>query len=314
VGGSDPQRRAAGVWRLTALQHGHVTRQQLIELGYTRHAIRHRILTGRLHPVRPQVYAVGRPEATRAGELMAVVLSCGPSAVLSHGSAAELWGIRGEREREIHVTVPPGTDRRQQGIAMHRRSTLVPADIIRRENIPLTTPVRTLIDLATRITRNELEAAINEADKLDLVDPEGLRAALDERKGHRGVGILRRILDVRTFRLTDSELERRFLALARRAGLPTPLTQQRVNGFRVDFYWPHLGLVVETDGLRYHRTPAQQAKDHLRDQIHAAAGLSSLRYTHAQIRFEPERVQGTLTAVARRLSTASGDRSRQWAV
>jgi very-short-patch-repair endonuclease len=74
-----------------------------------------------------------------------------------------------------------------------------------------------------------------------------------------------------------------------------------VSGFRVDFHWPELGLVVETDGLRYHRTPAQQAKDRLRDQAHAAAGLVSLRFTRAQVRFEPDYVQATLAAVARRL-------------
>jgi very-short-patch-repair endonuclease len=101
--------------------------------------------------------------------------------------------------------------------------------------------------------------------------------------------------------MTDTELERRFLPIARRAGLPLPLTQVYVNGFRVDFYWPELGLVVETDGLRYHRTPAQQAEDSRRDQTHAAAGLVPLRFTRAQVRFEPGHVEEVLTAVARRL-------------
>ncbi len=101
--------------------------------------------------------------------------------------------------------------------------------------------------------------------------------------------------------LSDSEPERRFLPVARTAGLPKPLTRRLVNGFRVDFYWPDLGLVVETDGLRYHRTPAQQAKDRVRDQTHTAAGLTPLRFTHAQIAFEPARVAATLTAVGERL-------------
>ena len=307
MGGLDPQTRAATAWRLAAVQHGHVTYEQLIELGYTRHAIRHRTLTGRLHRVRPRIYAVGRPQVTRAGEWMAAVLSCGPGAGLSHETAAALWVIRVETERAIHVTLPSHVDRRQAGIVVHRRSMLADSDITERDHIRVTTPLRTLIDLATEIPRDELEAAINEADKLDLVNPESLRRALDERRGQRGVGVLRGVLDLRTFRLTDSELERRFLALARRAGLPTPLTQQRVNGFRVDFCWPGLRLVIETDGLRYHRTPARQAKDRLRDQAHAAAGLASLRFTHGQIRFEPERVESTLAAVAHRLSMAFGN-------
>ena len=142
----------------------------------------------------------------------------------------------------------------------------------------------------------------NEADKLDLTDPEALRAALDDVIARRpGVAALRRTLDRRTFALTDSELERRFLPVARRAGLPRPQTGRRLNGFRVDFYWPDLGLVVETDGLRYHRTPAQQARDRLRDQAHATAGLTTLRFTHAQIAHDGGHVRVTLDAVARRL-------------
>src|SRR5438874_498259 len=120
--------------------------------------------------------------------------------------------------------------------------------------------------------------------------------------GRRGIRTLREVLDKHTFRLTRSELERLFLAIVRTAGLPIPLTQQILNGFKVDFYWPELGLVVETDGLRYHRTPAAQARDRLRDQTHAAAGLTPLRFTHAQIRWEPGHVEWTLASVARPLS------------
>ena len=111
--------------------------------------------------------------------------------------------------------------------------------------------------------------------------------------------MLRELLDRRTFRLTDSELERLFLPIAREAGLSPPQTGVWLNGYEVDFYWPELGLVVETDGLRYHRTPAQQAKDRLRDQVHMAAGLRPLRFTHAQVAFEPHHVRTTLVAVAR---------------
>src|SRR5437764_13684152 len=162
-------------------------------------------------------------------------------------------------------------------------------------------PVRTMVDIAARLDRGQLEAAINEADKLDLVDPAALRSALVRFTGQRGVAALREILDRRTFTLTDSELERRFLSLVRAAGLPRPQTGCHLNGFKVDFHWPELGLVVETDGLRYHRTPAQQARDRLRDQVHVAAGLTPLRFTHAQIKFEPRHVERTLAAVARRL-------------
>ena len=139
---------------------------------------------------------------------------------------------------------------------------------------------------------------INEADKYNLTHPPQLREALAARAGEPGVARLRHILDRRTFRLTKEELERRFLPLAARAGLPTPLTGQWVNRFEVDFYWPDLGLVVETDGLRYHRTPAEQARDRLRDQTHTAAGLVPLRFTHEQVRYEPEYVARILAQTA----------------
>jgi very-short-patch-repair endonuclease len=109
-------------------------------------------------------------------------------------------------------------------------------------------------------------------------------------------------------RCTDSELERCFLPIARRAGLSLPETGAYVNGFKVDFNWPELGLVVETDGLRYHRTPAQQTRDRIRDQAHVAAGLTPLRFTRAQVRFEPGYVKATLSATARHLCLDQADR------
>jgi very-short-patch-repair endonuclease len=164
----------------------------------------------------------------------------------------------------------------------------------------VTSPARTSLDLATLLRREELEAAVNQADTLELIDPERLRTEVEARSGLDGVRALRTVLDRRTFRLSDSELERRFLRLVRRAGLPMPRTRERVNGFQVDFHWPELALVVETDGLRYHRTPSQQARDRQRDQAHIAAGLTPLRFTYAQVAFEPGRVAEVLWAVAER--------------
>jgi very-short-patch-repair endonuclease len=184
-------------------------------------------------------------------------------------------------------------------VRIHRCSSI---PLTHHRNIPVTTPACTLVDLAARLPTHSLERAIGEADKLGLIDPENLRSMLDELGRRPGVVALRRTLDRHTFVLTDSELERRFVPIAARAGLSRPRTGTRVNGYRVDFHWPELGLVVETDGLRYHRTPAQQARDRLRDQAHAAAGLTSLRFTHAQVAREPCHVQDTLAAVARRLA------------
>lgn len=234
---------------------------------------------------------------------MAAVLACGSGAVLSHGSAAALWGI-GPLPSGVEVTIPIASPRRRDGVRIHRRPNLLPSHSTVRKAIPVTNPVRTAIDLAVRLGPSGLERTINEADRLGLFDPEELAEALGAYPGVRGVGRLRSILGARTFRLTESELERRFLRIVEKARLPTPLTRQRVSGFRVDFFWPDLGLVVETDGLTYHRTPAQQARDRLRDQAHLAAGLTPLRFTHAQVRYESAYVRETLTSLVSRLRRA----------
>jgi very-short-patch-repair endonuclease len=296
--------RAARLWELAERQHGVVARRQLLDLGFHPQAIKHRLTTGRLHPVWRGVYAVGRPQVTGHGRWMAAVLACGPHAVLSHGSAAALWEIGHEWRGLIDVSVHARGTRCRTGIAIHRRAALAAQDLTEHSGIPVTAPIRTLVDLAARLGRGRLERAVREADQRGLTDPEELRSALDDMRGQRGVGVLRAALDRRTFVLTDSELERRFLPIARAAGLPPPQTQCVVNGFRVDFFWPDLGLVVETDGLRYHRTPAQQSADRLRDQVHTAAGLTPLRFTHAQIAYERRHVGVTLRTVSRRLRSA----------
>ncbi len=257
--------------------------------------------------MRRGVYAVGRPELTRAGVAMATLLACRPGAVLSHGSAGDLWGIVRLPTGLIELSVPGTAPVCLPGVRVHRRS-LPEADMTRHRAVPVTTVACTLLDLAVRLTVGRLEAAINEADKLGLISIEALRVALGAFAGRRGVRPLRSALDRHTFTLTDSELERRFLPLARAAGLGQPRTQDRLNGFRVDFHWPGLGLIVETDGLRYHRTPAQQVRDRRRDQAHTVAGLTPLRFTHAQVAFEPAYVQATLRQVAERLG---GEASRR---
>jgi very-short-patch-repair endonuclease len=287
------------VLALAGRQHGVVARRQLRALGMSERAIHHRLAGGRLHRLRSGVYAVGRPEVTTHGRWMGAVLSCGPDAALSHASAAALWQIRPSNDEPIEVSVPLSACPRQHGVVIHRRTALEPRRVASRDGIPVTDPVLTLLDLATRLQRGALEAAINEADKLGLTDPEKLRAALEALAGRPGVRVLRTMLDRETFTATDSELERRLLPIARRAGLPAPRTGCYVNGYKVDFYWPDLRLVVETDGLRYHRTPSQQVRDRLRDQVHTAAGMTPLRFTHSQVVHEPEYVQATLAAVAR---------------
>ena len=271
--------------------------RDLEALGFPKAAVEHRVKTGRLHLISRGVYAVGRPELTPHGRWMAAVLVCGDGAALSHRSAAELWGIGYEEKDRIDVTVRRECRIRRGGLKVRARAFLSERSVTRRHGIPVTHPVQTLIDLATELKIMRLERAVNEADKLDLVDPETLRTALDGYVGMPGVKTLRTMLDRHTFRLSDSDLEIFFRPLALAAGFPFPLTKHWVLGYEVDFWFPDHGLVVETDGLRYHRTPAQQARMAKRDQKHTAAGLRVLRFTHWQIAHAPNEVTDVLRRI-----------------
>jgi very-short-patch-repair endonuclease len=231
---------------------------------------------------------------------MAAVLASGPSAVISHESAAALWGIR-SYTRDLVVSVLAEFRPRNPGIRVHRRAHI---NATTHHGIPVTTPTATLIDLAARLPRSEVEQALNQADLKGLIKLQDLREELDRTPRSPGLGKLKAILDRHTFTFTRSELERRFLPIARRAGLPKPLTGVYVNGYEVDFYFAEIGLVVETDGATFHRTAMQQTADRRRDHAHATAreGPPPLRFTHGQIRYEPAYVERTLTRVAARLA------------
>jgi very-short-patch-repair endonuclease len=287
---------------LARAQHQVLTRGQLLALGFSSAAIEHRLTTGRLQTLARGVYSVGPPRGSAEQRWMAAVLSCGEGAALSHRSAAALWRIGVELGGRTDVSVRRRGARRQPGLKVRSRPSLATADVVVPAGIPVTSVVQTLVDLATELPRGRVERAVNEADKHGLLDPEALREALEGRGGEPGVKTLVTLLDKRTFRLSDQELERLFRPIATRAGFPVELTKARVNGFEVDFHWPSLGLVVETDGLRYHRTPSTQARDRVRDQAHTAAGLTQLRFTHFQVKHEPRYVQAILRRTAARLA------------
>ncbi len=280
--------RNRDTWRLVGRQHGIVARPQLLALGFSARAIEHRLANGRLHPVARGIYAVGWPYLDRRRRWATAVLAAasgdaashfstepylGNGATLSHRSAAAHWRIGSEQEGRIDLSVRRAQGVRRPGLLVRRRPSLPASEIHLVDDLPVTSPVQTLVDLATELGPVAIERAVNDADKRDLVDPEALRLALDDHAGEPGVRPLREVLDRLAFLLSDSDLEIHFRPIAASAGLPSPLTKQRLNGFEVDFFWPDLGLVVETDGLRYHRTPAAQKRDALRDLTRAAAML-----------------------------------------
>jgi putative AbiEi antitoxin of type IV toxin-antitoxin system/uncharacterized protein DUF559 len=302
MGADEHRARNRAAWRLSREQHGVIAGRQLRALGFSEKAIRHRVKAGRLRRIRRGVYAVGRPELSRRGHWTAAILACGEGAFLTHLSAGALYGICNERPGRIEVGVRVAHPVGPPDLRVRRLPSLPSQDIGTLERIPITSPVRTLVDLATEQGPKTLLRTVNEADKLDVIHADHLRLAIEGYAGQPGVRPLRTLLDKDTFVLTQEELERLFLPLAREVGLPLPLTGEIVNTYEVDFFWPELKLVVETDGLRYHRTPWAQARDALRDQAHTAAGYARLRFTHWQVKHERPYVRRILGETAARLS------------
>lgn len=300
-------KRGRRAWELAGRQHGIVARRQLLALGFNSREIEHRVGRGRLHLAMRGVYAVGWPQLTKKRRWMAAVLACGEGAMLSHRSAAALWDIGIEQRGRIDVSVRRRCELRRSGLRIRGRPTLAAGDVASCDGIPVTAPMRTLVDLATELGPVAVERAINEADKRDLIDPETLRLALGGYARQPGARLLRSLLDKFTFRLSDSDLEIFFRPIAAAAGLPPPHTKQLVNGWEVDFYWPDLGLVVETDGLHYHCTASTQTRDARRDRAHALAGMTPLRFTHYEIKYEPGRVRAELSRGVAMLRTRASD-------
>jgi very-short-patch-repair endonuclease len=281
-------------WDLAGGQWDVISRAQLLALGYSDRAIKHRVSVGRLFPMWPGIYAVGSPHTSWRRVVMGAVLACGEGAATSHGTAGHIFGVR--QSREIHVSVPVGKHPRPAGVIVHRRAAF---EVTKHRGIPVTTPVCTIVDMAPDLTRDELEHVINQADVKGLVTVPALNAAVQDLSPRPGLKKVRQTIDRRTFTFTRSGLERAFKPIARRAGLPQAETCVYVNGYEVDFFFRELGIVVETDGGTFHRSPAQQAIDRRRDHAHSLAELLPLRFTHGQIRYEPSYVEETLTRAGR---------------
>jgi hypothetical protein len=222
------------------------------------------------------VYAVGHRVLTVQGRWMAAVLAAGDGAVLSHGTAAALWDLRRTGGGAIHVTVPgdPGRKRRP-GLKIHRSITLTATDTTVRDGIPVTTPARTVIDLARTTNGRALEHLIDLADQRGLVDFADLHKA--------NSAALQAVLHTYSPAPTRSELEERFLGLCDDHGIRRPETNARIAGIEVDFVWRLERLIVEVDGYRYHRSPTTFETDRERDVTLQARGWRVLRFTWRQI-------------------------------
>ena len=265
-------------------QDGVISHPELVDLGLTAEQIRRRVETGRLIRLHRGVYAVGHTALTTRAKARAAVMACGPRAVLSHQSAAALFGFRPEWHGAPHVTVP--TTRRHKGIVSHR-SALAPEDVVTRRGIRMTTPARTLVDLADVLPERQLQTAINEAEVQRLTTRAEVIETRARTPGRRGARRLTKLLAEPT-RLTRSELERDFLALTESSNLPTPETNTRIEGLEADFAWRDKRLIVEVDGFTYHGTRQAFERDRERDARLQAQGWRVVRFTYRQVQRRSE--------------------------
>ncbi|MCW3063580.1 MAG: hypothetical protein JWN32_752 [Solirubrobacterales bacterium] len=262
---------------LAARQHSVVATWQLLGLGLSQDAIERRVARGRLHRLYRGVYAVGHPAVSVRGWSMAAVLACGPGAVASHRTAGVLHGFLPSWPDEPEVTVAQPR-RSRPGIRVHTSRRLAGAQTTRRGSIPVTTPARTLVDLAEILPPRQLERALAEAEVLRVVHRSTLAVELERTPGRRGAKALMELLAVEPAR-TKSGLEEAFLALIRGSDLPQPETNQRIAGFEVDFIWRQQRLVVELDGYQFHGTRAKFESDRRRDAALQIAGHRVIRIT-----------------------------------
>jgi hypothetical protein len=263
---------------IAAVQHGRITTQQLRDCEISARSIERAVETGRLHRVHKGVYALGHLAPSREADWHAAVLAGGDGAVLSYRCAATALGIRDGVGPRIDVTIPSGSHRHRPGIFFHR-ADLAPFEIMTWKGVPITSPARTMVDLACHLRPDEeqVEWALRQLQYRRLFDPKLLELSLHRRPNRVLTQLLQGIEPTR------SPLEIAFLhRVVHRHGLPVPQTNVRPVSFTVDFYWPEARLIVETDG-RQHDDPGQRAADAVRDELHAAAGLLTLRYRWADV-------------------------------
>ncbi|HEV7846525.1 MAG TPA: type IV toxin-antitoxin system AbiEi family antitoxin domain-containing protein [Thermoleophilaceae bacterium] len=279
-------RRAAA---LAAGQFGVVTYAQLLACGLTRHRVEQRVRARQLQRLWRGVYAFGHRELTARGMLLAAVLACGPGARLSHRLAAHHSELLAFGPANIDVTVPTKGGRpRRQGINLHCCRFLDPRDLMNKDGIPITTPARTLVDLSGIVPARQLERAFEQARIRRLIRPGELEDALGRAAG-RNTRALRMLLDAEknSTTFTRSDLEERFLALIRSAGLPEPEVNARLHGYEVDFLWREQRRVIEVDGYAYHSTRQAANRDRRKDNDLELAGFPVTRFTGDQVMSEP---------------------------
>ena len=255
------------------------------------------------------MYALGPSRLSKAGQYLAAVMACGQDAVLSHRSAADLWGIRPAASL-LEVTVPE-VARDIADVRVHRSRSLGPPDVSIVDGIPVTSVARTLLDLAAVLRPSDLIVAIDRAERQGIFDLTAVLEVLSRARGRKGARALRGAIAAYEHSTQKSALERRFKQLLeRRPDIPTPTFNALVEGesaaHEVDAFWEAERLAVQVDGFEFHRTRRDRERDAASDADLELGGMRVIRFTWGDVNEHGDRT-------LRRVALAAGWRATQTA-
>lgn len=296
--------RLLAVERLAAKQENLVSIEQFDALGFTRREIEGLVDRRYLHRIHRSVYAAGTPRLTPRGWLFAALIACGDTSFLTHRTGAGVYGLRAINRREIHVSIVGTSIRRRDGIVIHRlREPPHQSDIRTRDGLRVASVPLTLLQLAARESRAELDRVIELAARKNLLDPSEIDQTLSRHRGERGALRLKKAMTAYQPKPFDkSGLERSVAAaIAADPRIPPPLRNQLKRaggvGWELDFLWPDHGVALEVDGDRYHRTPSDRERDRIKDAKLMAAGLMPMRITDTRWELDPDSSLRDLRAI-----------------
>lgn len=269
---------------LAGRQHGFVTRRQLLRLGMSHDSVDRRIATARLIRIYAGVYAVGHRPLSPVARAAGAVLACGDDAVLSHSSAASLWGFVKNWKMPFEVTTPSVRVRR--AIRTHRSSALTPTDVRTQLGIRVTSPARTILDVAPDLDKKALTRMVNEALLSSHLRRSALAELLSRCPRHPGAKRLTGFVEAPTGP-TRSDLEDQFVEFTRQFGLPQPEINALVAGYEVDALFRAERLIVELDGFAFHASRAKFERDRERDADMLALNIETVRVTSNRLTAAP---------------------------
>ena len=285
------------VLELAAAQHGAISRRQVLDSGGSDALIRRRRVAGRWVAIMPGVYVIAGSPSTEAQAVWVALLAVGPTGVVSHETAGGIHGFAALPPGPISLTDRHGRHHRREGVVVHQLDDHGPGDVRVVAGMPITSPARTVVDLAATLGVARLRRVVDEAHQSRTASSVEVALVLMRvaRRGKPGIRPLASILDERTGgrAVAESELERRLLAVIRAALVGEPESQHPLPGSAaraglVDFAFPAARLILEADGRRSHTRVADLARDRQRDLHAARAGWQTLRFAHEDLVGDPE--------------------------